>query len=63
MFQRTRSFLLLALTLAVLSMTAHADGTTPPQPPPASPSSVTGGSPEPTSPCVVGIVLSLLHLT
>lgn len=31
-------------------------------PPPASPDSVTGGSPEPTSPNIVELVLSLLHV-
>jgi hypothetical protein len=63
MFKHQNNWLVLVLALAVLSVAAHADGTTPPQPPSASPSSVTGGSPEPTSPYVAGIVLSLLHLT
>jgi len=63
MFKHAKNWLVLIAAVAVLSLAAHADGTAPPQPPPVSPSSVTGGSPEPTSPNVVGIVLSLLHLT
>jgi hypothetical protein len=60
MSRLTKRNLVLALALCTLPLTvAHADGTTPP---PASPSSVTGGSPEPTSPTVVDIVLHLLHL-
>jgi hypothetical protein len=61
MFQRTKRNLVLILALSCLPLTiAHADGT--PLPPPASPSSVTGGSPEPTSPTIVEIILSLLEL-
>jgi hypothetical protein len=56
----TKRTLVLALALCTLPLAAaHADGTTPP---PASPSSVTGGSPEPTSPTIVDVVLSLLQL-
>jgi hypothetical protein len=52
--------LVLALALCTLPLAvAHADGTTPP---PASPSSVTGGSPEPISPGVVELILSLVQL-
>jgi hypothetical protein len=61
MSRLTKRNLIFALALGIAPLAiAHADGTTPP--PPASPSSVTGGSPEPTSPKVVELVLSLLHL-
>jgi hypothetical protein len=60
MSRLTKRNLVLVLALCTLSLpVAYADGTTPP---PASPSSVTGGSPEPTSPMVVDVVLYLLHL-
>jgi hypothetical protein len=56
----TKRNLVLALALCTLPLSvAHADGTTPP---PSSPSSVTGGSPEPISPSIVEVVLSLLQL-
>lgn len=61
MFKLAKRNLALVLVLSLLPLAAaHADGTTPPA---TSPSSVTGGSPEPTSPTAVQIILSLLHLT
>jgi hypothetical protein len=52
--------LTLALALSILAVTgAHADGTPPALP---APSSVTGGSPEPTSPNIVEIILTVLQL-
>lgn len=60
MSRLTKRNLVLALALCTLPITvAHADGTTPAPP---SPSSVTGGSPEPTSPNIVDVVLDLLQL-
>lgn len=61
MSRLTKRSLVLALALSILPLTvAHADVTTPP--PPATPSSVTGGSPEPISPKAIEIILSLLEL-
>jgi hypothetical protein len=60
MSRHTKRNLVLALALCTLPLAvAHADGTAPP---PSSPSSVTGGSPEPTSPNIVEVVLYLLQL-
>jgi hypothetical protein len=58
MYRITKYCLCLAVLLSLLPLAvAHADG-----PPPPTPSSVTGGSPEPIAPNVVDLVLSLLHL-
>lgn len=58
--------LTLAVALTVLAATklhAQASTTTPPPPPPPPiPGTVTGTDPEPTSPNVVDIILTILHL-
>jgi hypothetical protein len=53
--------LVLAIVLGTISGTiAHADTTSPTQPP--APSSVTGGDPVPTSPHVATVILTLLQV-
>ena len=64
--QSTRK-LTLALTLLALIApglrAATTPSTPPPPPPPPTPQTVTGGDPVPTSPNLVGFVLTILHLT
>lgn len=60
MSRLTKRCLCLTLALSTLPLTmAHADTSTTPT---STPSSVTGGSPEPTSPNTIDVILSLLHL-
>lgn len=58
-FRKRNLALVLALCTFPLSVAYADDGTTPPPP---SPNSVTGGAPEPISPTIVELVLSLLQL-
>jgi hypothetical protein len=56
--------LTLVAAITVLAVTrAHAQTSTPPPPPPpATPNTVTGTDPEPTSPNVIDMILTILYL-
>jgi hypothetical protein len=54
--------LTLAATLLALTVSAVHAQSTPPPPPPVTTDGVTGGDPEPTSPNIVQVILSILHL-
>jgi hypothetical protein len=64
MFKHLGRKLILAATLTALtSSVVHAQTTSPTPPPtPTTPGSVTGGDPEPTSPDIVQIILTILSL-
>jgi hypothetical protein len=64
MFKHVGRKFMLAATLTVLTGSLVHAQTTSPTPPPttATPDSVTGGDPEPTSPDVIQIILTILSL-
>jgi hypothetical protein len=64
MFKHLGRKLILAATLTALTGPVVHGQTTSPTPPPTTPTpgSVTGGDPEPTSPCVIQIILTILSL-
>jgi hypothetical protein len=62
MFKHLGRKLILAATLTALTGPVVHAQTTSPTPPPTTPGSVTGGDPEPTSPDVIQIILTILSL-
>ena len=64
MFKHVGRKLILAVTLTALTGPVVYSQTTSPTPPPTTttPGSVTGGDPEPTSPDVIQIILTILSL-
>jgi hypothetical protein len=64
MFKHVGRKLILAVTLTALTGPVVHSQTTSPTPPPTTttPGSVTGGDPEPTSPDVIQIILTILSL-
>jgi hypothetical protein len=63
MSKHTLRNLTLVTTLLVGTISAAYAADPTPAPPPITPSSVTGTDPEPSSPNIVDIVLSVLHLS
>jgi hypothetical protein len=64
MFKHLGCKLILAATLTALTgPVVHAQSTSPtPPPPPTTPGSVTGGDPEPTSPDIIQVILTIFSL-
>jgi hypothetical protein len=58
----TLALTLLALTAPGLRSAIAQSTPPPPPPPPPTPQTVTGGDPVPTSPNVVDIILTILHV-
>jgi hypothetical protein len=58
-----RKLILAAALTALTGPVVHAQTTSPtPPPPPTTPGSVTGGDPEPTSPDIIQVILTILFL-